>query len=224
MSGFFSQFASSWANPQGPMMFLHQMNSARIQFILECLNHKKGLVGLDVGCGIGQVTKLLLDAGYAMDCLEQEEELVKQAKELLKDHVENVRFYCEEALSFEPIERYDFIVCLEMLEHVDNPIALCKKMQTWLNPGGIIIVSTINRTNIAYFSAIFGAEYLFNILPKGTHEFDHFITPQEMNMAMEPLICKTIKGLIYNPFEKKFFIGQSLCINYIGCWSDESER
>jgi len=218
MSGFFSQFATSWVDPVGPMIFLHRMQTARVQFIKNSLGNKKNLMGLDLGAGIGQLSQELAKMGHYVDCVEQESELIMQAKVLHAEHSDRITFFESRAEDFQPLQKYDFIVCMEMLEHVDDPVVLCQQMISWLHPGGSIIMSTINRTTQAYSAAILGAEYILKILPIGTHEFEKFITPHELNHYMEPLICQNIKGLIYNPFEKTFFIGQSLSINYIGEW------
>jgi len=202
------------------MVFLHRMQAARIQFIKSALGERNNLIGLDLGAGIGLVSKELAKMGHFLDCVEMEADLLNQARVLHAEYCDKISFFEASAETFQPMQRYDFIVCLEMLEHVESPLELCQKMISWLNPGGSIILSTMNRTNRAYFAAILGAEYVMNILPIGTHEFEKFITPHELNHFIEPLICQNIKGLIYNPFEKSFFLGQSLAINYIGHWKD----
>lgn len=222
--GFFSQFAQSWSDPNGPMVFLHRMQAARIAFIEKAISEcsSPSLYGLDLGAGLGLVSEELAKKGHLIDSVELEKSLCEEAQ---KRHMGNglsdrVRVICSSAETYAPSECYDFIVCLEMLEHVDNPQELCQKMISWLKPGGSLILSTLNRTNCAYFTAILGAEWILNILPKGTHDFQKFITPEELNHWTDPLLCRKIKGLIYNPLEKQFFLGESLSVNYIGHWKD----
>jgi len=221
MAGFFGQFAQSWANPEGPMMFLHRMQGARMSFIRGAIGAKKNLECLDLGAGIGMVSAELAKMGHSVDSVECERELIEKSQELHSEFSGAMEWICADAASFEPKKSYDVIVCLEMLEHVDNPEELCCKMVSWLNPGGHLVLSTLNRTNAAYFTAILGAEYILGLLPRGTHDFEKFLTPAELNHYTEPLICQKIQGLIYNPLEKNFFLGRCLSINYIGHWKKD---
>ncbi len=218
MAGFFAQFAQSWMDPSGPMVFLHRMQKARLAFIEEAMGGQKGLVGLDLGSGMGLVSVELAKMGHLVDSVEKEEELIHAAKQAHGEFGDRIRWICSPIESFEPRQLYDFIVCLEVLEHTSDPQGLCQKMIPWLKPGGHLILSTINRTNCAYFVAILGAEYIAQLLPKGTHDFERFLKPEELNHYTDPLICQRIRGLIYNPLEKSFFLGNSLSINYIGHW------
>jgi 2-polyprenyl-6-hydroxyphenyl methylase/3-demethylubiquinone-9 3-methyltransferase len=220
MAGFFAQFSQSWANPMGPMVFLHRMQGARMAFIRKALASQGPLMGLDLGSGVGMVSAELAMLGHVIDSVEREPDLITKAQELHKEQSASISWITCEAESFVPSQSYDFIVCLEMLEHVADPENLCKKMVSWLKPSGHLILSTINRTNSAYIATILGAEYLFKILPVGTHAFEKFLKPEEINHYTDPLICQKIQGLIYNPLEKIFFLGQSLCINYIGHWKN----
>ncbi len=220
MAGFFSQFSQSWADPMGPMVFLHRMQGARMGFIRQALDSSGPLIGLDLGSGVGMVSAELAKLGHIIDSVEQEPDLIAQAQCLHGEHSVSINWIVSEAESFQPKQSYDFIVCLEMLEHVEDPEGLCQKMVSWLKPNGQLILSTINRTNRAYIAAILGAEYWCKILPIGTHEFEKFLKPEELNHYTAPLICQKIQGLIYNPLEKIFFLGQSLAINYIGLWKN----
>ena len=117
-------------------------------------------------------------------------------------------------------EHYDIITCLEMLEHVPDPGAIVSACETMLKPGGHVFFSTINRHPKAYLLAIIGAEYILNLLPKGTHEYAKFIRPSELNRFAENahLNLKDMRGIHYNPLTQHFSFGQNVDVNYITCY------
>ena len=117
-------------------------------------------------------------------------------------------------------ERYDIVTCLEMLEHVPDPGAIVLACEKMLKPGGHVFFSTLNRHPKAYLLAIIGAEYILNLLPKGTHEYAKFIRPSELNGFAENanLILKDMRGIHYNPLTQRFSFGQNVDVNYIACY------
>lgn len=215
--GQFEKFAENWHNPSAEMSLLHQMNQLRIPYVLSFINKK--MKGLDVGTGGGLVPLSLAKHDVLCDGIDIEQKLIEVAQREAQQNSLSIKFICSSVESYETSEQYDFITCFEMLEHVENPDFVVKKMMSWLKPGGLLFISTINRTLAAYMATIIVAEYILKWLPVSTHSYEKFITPQELQSYLEPSIPMDLRGIIYNPLEKsKFFLGSSLSVNYIGVW------
>jgi 2-polyprenyl-6-hydroxyphenyl methylase/3-demethylubiquinone-9 3-methyltransferase len=215
--GDFERFANTWFDQNGEMGLLHAMNKIRIPFVLNSINCDDH--GLDVGTGGGLVPLTLAAQKINIEGLDSEQALIDIARKEAIDRNLSILYHCHPVETFTPIAQYDFITCFEMLEHVDNPKLVCERLVSWLKPGGWLFISTINRSLAAYISAIVLAEYIFKWLPYKTHSFEKFITPEELIQYLEPCVCKDIRGMIFNPLESsKFFLGESLSINYIGAW------
>lgn len=213
----FAPFAATWTDPQGEMALLHQMQPARRQFLREHLapQHR---TGLDVGCGGGVNALDLARLGYHMEAIELEQELIDVAQKESDTQQLVIKWQQSSIEDFQPQNQYDFICCYEVLEHLDEPEVACSKMLSWLKPGGLIFCSTLNQTLLSYVIAIGAAEYLLRELPIGTHEFEKFLPPQKLTAALLPAECQELRGMIYNPLEKTFFLGESLSVQYIGAW------
>lgn len=222
MSASFAKFANTWADVDGEMALLHQMQSARREFMHQHLKGLAGHRGLDVGCGGGINAIDLASIGYDMTAIDCEIDLVNVAKNQAKDRHLMIDFQVASVEHFEPKELFDFICCYEVLEHVNDPQKNCQKMFSWLKPGGVIFISTINKTLMGYLVAIGLGEYLLKYLPIGTHEFEKFIPHHDLNQFLAPALCRDIRGMIYNPLERRFFLGESLSVQYIGVWQKEA--
>jgi 2-polyprenyl-6-hydroxyphenyl methylase/3-demethylubiquinone-9 3-methyltransferase len=177
----FSSLADEWWNPEGPMKPLHLLNPLRLSFI-EKYTKLQGQSILDCGCGAGLLSEAMAQKGAHVTGLDLSEDVIKVAKEHTKESKLSIDYQCEsmEAMAESKPEAFDGITCMELLEHVEDPVGLLKACYTALKPGGLLFLSTINRTAPAFLKTIIGAEYLLGLLPKGTHHYRQFIKPSEL--------------------------------------------
>ena len=198
---------------------LHQINPLRVGFIRErCeLNGKKIL---DVGCGGGILSEALSSLGAKVTGIDASDNTIGVAMSHSKKVGSNVKFLkntIEEFKSSHPEEKFDVITCLEMLEHVPSPADIVKICSEMLEDGGDIFFSTINRNPRSYLFAILGAEYILNLLPKGTHDYEKFIKPSELAKWIRgsDLSSKETVGLSYNPITGNYWLGKDIQVNYM---------
>ena len=215
----FDDLAKSWWDPQGDFKSLHQINPLRINFIKE----RTTLAGkqvLDIGCGGGLLAEVLSDLGAIVTAIDASEKTINVAKAHAKKVGSNVNYInasLEEFSKIEPKAKFDVITCLEMLEHVPDPLQILKKCSDLLNQDGDLFLSTINRNPRSYLFAIIGAEYLLNLLPKGTHDYSKFIKPSELSKWLNKSNLNTIEvvGLSYNPITDNYWLGKDIAVNYL---------
>lgn len=219
----FSSLASRWWDPNAEFKTLHDMNPLRVQYILD----NAEIVGkkvLDVGCGGGILSEALARQGASVTGIDMGEKLVEIADlHSLESGVE-VEYLCTsvEKLAEERPGEYDCVTCMEMLEHVPDPVSIIKACATLVKPGGTLFLSTLNRNPKSYLLAILGAEYLMRILPKGTHDYSSFIKPSELSSwAREAgLELQTMTGINYNPLSKSFSLTDNVDVNYISVFKN----
>lgn len=178
----------------------------------------RGARGLDVGCGGGINTLDLAAHGYDMTGIDCESALIDVARTQADKQQLCVHWSVAQAQDLPRDELFDFICCYEVLEHVNDLESTCRCLLNSLKPGGFLFISTLSQTLKSYITAITLGEYLLRYLPIGTHEFEKFIKPGTLNKLLAPALCLDLCGMIYNPFEKKFFLGESLSVQYIGVW------
>lgn len=214
----FQKQAATWWDPQGPMRALHHINPPRIAYIEKCAGGLKGKRALDVGCGGGLLTEALAARGAEATGIDLADEALEVAKlhGLESGIAARYRAISAEALAAEQPGQYDLVCCLEMLEHVPDPSSVLRAIATLVKPGGTVVLSTINRNPKAYALAVLGAEYVLNLVPRGTHDYQKFIRPSELAAwaraaGLEPV---EIKGLSYNPLTKQGRIGEDIDVNY----------
>ena len=215
----FDDLAKSWWDPQGDFKSLHQINPLRINFIKE----RTTLAGkqvLDIGCGGGLLAEVLSDLGAIVTAIDASEKTINVAKAHAKKVGSNVNYIkasLEEFSKIKPKAKFDVITCLEMLEHVPDPLQILKKCSDLLNQDGDLFLSTINRNPRSYLFAIIGAEYLLNLLPKGTHDYSKFIIPSELSKWLNKSNLNTIEvvGLSYNPITDNYWLGKDIAVNYL---------
>lgn len=214
----FASQADAWWDPDGPLRPLHALNPARVDYI----DSRIGLAGkriLDLGCGGGLLAEAMAFRGARVTGVDIAAELIKTAREHA-DHagltIEYVHGNSESLLPGAG-DRFDLVTCLEMLEHVDDPGAVINDCAGLVKPGGDVVFSTLNRGLPAYLVAVLGAEYVAGLLPRGTHDYHHFIRPAELAACCRScgLEVADISGLAYVPWLEKAFITRSTAVNYL---------
>ncbi len=214
----FNVLAENWWDVQGPMKPLHAINPLRMKFIQEQID-LTGKRVLDVGCGGGILTESLAKIGAHASGLDLAVDAINVAQEHAKAQHLNIKYHCMpiETFAAQHAHTFDVITCMEMLEHVPDPALIIKTCAQLLKPNGMIFLSTLNRNLKSFLLAIIGAEYLTNLVPKGTHEYAKFIKPSEMSRMLREAEFETEKicGINYNPLTKAFKIGSDCDVNYL---------
>ena len=198
---------------------LHKINPLRLEFILNNFDKsisKKNV--LDIGCGGGLISESLAKKKAKVTGLDENICSIKQAKKHAKISSLKITYINQSIDSFfkKNKKKFDLILCLEVLEHVDNVKKTLDKITKLLNPGAILILSTINRNlKSLIFAKIFG-EYILNWIPIGTHQFEKFLKPEEISelLKLKKIKIKKIKGLEFNPILNKWLLSENTDINY----------
>ena len=214
----FSQLAHRWWDPNSEFKPLHEINPLRLGYI----DRHAGLEGktvLDVGCGGGILSESMAGLGAHVTGIDLGDKALKVAKLHLLESGKQVTYrkIAVEALAKEQPHHYDVVTCMEMLEHVPSPGSIVHACAQLVKPGGWVFFSTINRNPKSYLYAILGAEYVLNLLPKGTHDYARFIKPSELaRMARAArLDVHEVIGMTYNPITKVYALESDSDVNYI---------
>jgi len=217
--GKFDDLASRWWDPEGEFKPLHQMNPLRIDYIDE----RASLAGkrcLDVGCGGGILSEGMAKKGATVTGIDFAGAALEVARLHLKvSNLDSVQYLetSADALALEEPASYDIVTCLEVLEHVPDPARLVGACARLVKPDGALFVSTINRNAKSFAMAIVGAEYILRLLPKGTHDYEKFIQPAELDDwgRQAGLKLQDLTGMQYSPFSRTFSLGGSVDVNYL---------
>jgi 2-polyprenyl-6-hydroxyphenyl methylase/3-demethylubiquinone-9 3-methyltransferase len=214
----FSQLAHRWWDPGSEFKPLHDINPLRLDYI-DGIAALKGKRVLDVGCGGGILAEAMAARGARVTGIDLGEAPLKVAQlHLLESGLEvDYRLVEAEALAREMPGVFDVVTCMELLEHVPDPGAMVRACTALVRPGGQLFFSTINRNLKSYVFAVIGAEYVLNLLPRGTHDYARFIKPSELAAACRTagLSVQGIVGMTYNPFTKVYALGSDADVNYI---------
>lgn len=214
----FSQLAHRWWDPNSEFKPLHEINPLRLGYI-DRLAGLEGKTVLDVGCGGGILSESMAGLGAHVTGIDLGDKALKVAKLHLLESGKHVTYrkIAVEALAKEQPHHYDVVTCMEMLEHVPSPQSIVHACSKLVKPGGWVFFSTINRNPKSYLYAIIGAEYVLNLLPKGTHDYAKFIKPSELaRMARAAnLGVHEIVGMTYNPLTKVYALEPDSDVNYI---------
>ena len=225
----FSRHAADWWDPRGPMAALHKFNPVRLAYIrdqaaarfgrdpkkLDCL---AGLRMLDIGCGGGILSEPLARLGAQMVGADPAEENIEAARA----HAEEQRLAIDyrattaEGLA-EAGETFDVVLAMEVVEHVTDVALFVSTCASMVKPGGLFIAATLNRTLKSFALAIVGAEYVLRWIPRGTHQWDKFVTPRELETAVENTGLRIIgeRGVVYNPFADRWQLSSDMDVNYM---------
>ena len=215
----FSDLAHRWWDPNSEFRPLHQINPLRLDWI-NTLASIKGKQVLDVGCGGGILSDAMARAGATVTGIDLAGKSLKVAQlHALESQTPNVSYreISAEALAAETPAQFDVVTCMEMLEHVPDPASIVKACATLVKPGGWVFFSTLNRNPKSFLFAIIGAEYVLNLLPKGTHEYARFIRPGELaaHCRAADLDLQATKGLQYNPITRRYWLDGDTSVNYM---------
>ncbi|CAN7137341.1 unnamed protein product [Brassica rapa subsp. narinosa] len=227
----FSAIADTWWHSEGPFKPLHLMNPTRLAFIRStlCRHFSKdpssarpfeGLRLIDVGCGGGLLSEPLARMGATVTGIDAVDKNVKIARlhADMDPMTSTIEYQCTTAEKLVDEGRtFDAVLALEVIEHVANPAEFCKSLSALTIPNGATILSTINRSMRAYASAIIAAEYILQWLPKGTHEWSSFLTPEELTMILQraSIDVKEMAGFVYNPITGRWLLSDDISVNFI---------
>lgn len=215
----FSDLAHRWWDPESEFRPLHQINPLRLDWIQTVAPLANKAV-LDVGCGGGILSDSMARKGAQVTGIDLSTKALRVAQlHALEANTPNVSYreISAEALALEQPAAFDVVTCMEMLEHVPDPASVVKACSELVKPGGWVFFSTINRNPKAFLFAIVGAEYLLQMLPKGTHEYAKLIRPSELAgycRAADLELMQT-KGLEYNPLTRRYWLSQDTSVNYM---------
>ena len=214
----FNKIAEEWWDSSGKFAPLHKINPLRANYISDRVDLDKKQI-LDVACGGGLLTEALFKKGGIVSGIDISDVAIHTAKNHAASANIDINYVLGEAEELLPEnkERFDVVTCLEAIEHVPDPNQLVKTCSDLCKKDGDIFFSTINRNPKSFLFAIVGAEYILNLLPKGTHEYEKFIKPSELTTMMENngLVVKELTGMSYNPLTKNYWLGKNVDVNYL---------
>ena len=214
----FNSLASRWWDKEGEFRPLHQINPLRLDWIRQ---HVKlaGCKAVDIGCGGGILAEAMSVCNATVTGIDMAEGPLAVARlhQLESGAEVDYRQSTAEALAAEEPGQYDVVTCLEMLEHVPDPAQVIRSCMELVRPGGHVFFSTINRNPKSFVFAIVGAEYVLKLLPRGTHEYEKFIRPSELEQWARAagLELQVSIGMHYNPLTKEYSLGPNLDVNYL---------
>lgn len=215
----FSDLAHRWWDPESEFRPLHEINPLRLDWI-NSLSPLHGQRVLDVGCGGGILADAMARKGAQVLGIDLAAKSLRVAQlHALEAQTPRVEYreVSVEALAAEQPGSFDTVTCMEMLEHVPDPASVVKACAELVKPGGWVFFSTINRNAKAFMLAIVGAEYLLNMLPRGTHEYARLIRPSELaaNCRAAQLDVRQTRGLEYNPITRRYWMSADTSVNYL---------
>jgi len=228
----FSRLADEWWDVNGKFKPLHMFNPIRIEYITENIkkhfklengktNFLKGLNILDIGCGGGLISEPMARLGAKVTGIDASEKNIQIAKLHSKKSGLQINYLNSSPENLNDYEKFDIILNLEIVEHVENVNLYINSCFKLLKRNGLMFTATLNRSFTSYLKAIIGAEYILRWLPIGTHDWNKFIKPEELEniLSNEKFSTINIKGLKYNPFINKWKKSNDLSVNYIICSS-----
>ena len=226
----FSRLADEWWDVNGKFKPLHMFNPIRIEYITENIkkyfkiekkedNFLKGLNILDIGCGGGLISEPMARLGANVTGIDASNKNIEVAKLHSKKNGLKINYLNKSPENLSDVEKFDIILNLEIVEHVDNVNLYIKSCYKLLKKNGLMFTATLNRSLTSYVKAIIGAEYILRWLPIGTHDWNKFFKPEELQQVLskEKFSTLDIKGLSFNPFLNKWKKSNDLSVNYMIC-------
>ncbi|WP_448040616.1 bifunctional 2-polyprenyl-6-hydroxyphenol methylase/3-demethylubiquinol 3-O-methyltransferase UbiG [Bradyrhizobium liaoningense] len=224
----FSKLSAEWWDPKGKMAPLHRINPLRLGYIRDAacrkfernvrsLNCLGGLRVLDIGCGAGLLCEPLSRLGAQVIGIDPSASNIAAAKlHADKSHLA-IDYRCTTVEEIDPRERFDIVLAMEVVEHVTDVGVFLKRCASMLKPNGLMVVSTLNRNWKSFALAIVGAEYVLRWLPRGTHEWNKFVTPDELAKYLldNRLVITEQTGVVYSPFADKWTLSSDMDVNYM---------
>ena len=224
----FSKLSQEWWDPKGKMAPLHKINPLRLGYIRDAacrkfsrnvrsLNCLAGLRILDIGCGAGLLCEPLSRLGAQVIGVDPSPSNIAAAKlHADRGHL-SIDYRCTTVEQMDVRERFDIVLAMEVVEHVTDVGVFLKRCAAMLKPGGMMVVSTLNRNWKSFALAIVGAEYVLRWLPRGTHQWDRFVTPDELakHLLDNRLVVTEETGVVYSPFADKWSLSSDLDVNYM---------
>jgi 2-polyprenyl-6-hydroxyphenyl methylase/3-demethylubiquinone-9 3-methyltransferase len=216
--GKFAALAHKWWDKNSEFKPLHDINPLRLDYI-DGIAALKGKAVLDVGCGGGILSESMHQRGAKVTGIDLGEKALGVARlhQLESGAGVDYRYISVEQLAQEQPAGFDVVTCMEMLEHVPDPASVINACATLVKPGGHVFFSTLNRNPKSYLFAVIGAEYLLNLLPRGTHDYEKFIKPSELASwaRASGLEVQTPMGMSYNPLTKRYWLSRDVSVNYL---------
>ncbi|GAB4227587.1 MAG: bifunctional 3-demethylubiquinone 3-O-methyltransferase/2-octaprenyl-6-hydroxy phenol methylase [Methyloligellaceae bacterium] len=224
----FAALAEEWWDPKGKFAPLHAMNPARLTFIRDAIcahaardpKASRSLAGLsiaDIGCGGGLLCEPLARLGASVTGLDPAEETIAAARLHAASQGLEIDYRAERAEALvDSGERFDVVLAIEVVEHVPEVASFVALVSKLMRPGGLLILSTLNRTLKSYLLAIVGAEYILRWLPPGTHQWERFVTPAELSRALTACGLEELerKGVIFDPLQGQWRLASDTDVNY----------
>lgn len=218
----FEALAARWWDPDSEFKPLHEINPLRMSYISRNVN-PAGKKVLDIGCGGGILAEAMARHGASVTAIDMADASLSVARlHQLESKLEiNYQKSSAEQYARDHSEQFDIVTCLEMLEHVPEPAKVIQACHSLVRPGGTVFFSTINRNPKSYLFAIVGAEYILNLLPRGTHDYARFIKPSELAAwgRDSKLNLQDQIGMAYNPLTRKYSLETNVDVNYIACYT-----
>lgn len=218
----FEALAARWWDPDSEFRPLHEINPLRMSYISRKVN-PAGKKVLDIGCGGGILAEAMARHGASVTAIDMADASLSVARlHQLESKLEiNYQKSSAEQYARDHSEQFDIVTCLEMLEHVPEPAKVIQACHKLVQPGGTVFFSTINRNPKSYLFAIVGAEYILNLLPRGTHDYARFIKPSELAAwgRDSKLDLQDQIGMAYNPLTRKYSLKTNVDVNYIACYT-----
>ena len=227
----FSKLADEWWDPEGKFKPLHNFNPVRLRYIKDTITKKfgnkseklplKNIKILDIGCGGGLLSEPLSRLGAAVTGIDASDRNIKIAKLHLKKSKLNIDYYCSSPESFEAKEKFDVVLNMEIVEHVDNVDFFLLKSSELLKKDGLMFIATLNKTLKSYVFAIIGAEYILKWLPIGTHDWNKFLKPEDLIDICKnnSLDLNNLIGVKFDILKNEWIISNDKSINYLAQFS-----